>query len=285
MKKYFAAGAIVLAAFAVIRAQEATSPADLIKSAEAAVRRVDFATADMLYAKAAAGPDRPEIAPALLYLGVRAMGSGNILAGQGFFERIVKIDPKGPPAGPALSWLATGRVKTDPAGAEELFKQALEAEGTTSREYVDTVRKYSLLLRKLGRVEESQALEDRAREAQLGMRQPARPQDLPPGVYSAGGGISAPSLLLRREPEYTEGARAGGIQGTTVLAVDVTPDGDVTQVPPLAVARNIEVLRSLEPGLDMKAIEAVQQWRFKPGTKDGQPVTVRATIEVNFRLM
>jgi protein TonB len=51
------------------------------------------------------------------------------------------------------------------------------------------------------------------------------------------------------------------------------------------VAENFEVVRSLEPGLDQKAIEAVGQWRFKPGAKDGAPVTVRATIEVNFRLM
>src|SRR4051812_47319068 len=127
MKRYFAAAAVLLTAFAVVRAQDASNPADLIKSAEAAVRRVDYATADRLYAQAASGPDRPEIAPALLYLGVRAMGSGNKLAGEGFFERVIKIDPKGPFAGPALSWLASmHNAKLDPAGAEELYKQALE---------------------------------------------------------------------------------------------------------------------------------------------------------------
>jgi TonB family protein len=37
--------------------------------------------------------------------------------------------------------------------------------------------------------------------------------------------------------------------------------------------------------LDEKAIEAVRQWKFKPGTRDGNPVTVSATIEVNFRTL
>jgi TonB family protein len=50
------------------------------------------------------------------------------------------------------------------------------------------------------------------------------------------------------------------------------------------VPKEIKVIRSLGLGLDQKAIEAVQKWRFKPGAKDGQPVPVVATIEVNFRL-
>jgi TonB family protein len=47
----------------------------------------------------------------------------------------------------------------------------------------------------------------------------------------------------------------------------------------------VRVARSLGLGLDEKAIEAVRKWKFKPGYKDGKPVAVRATIEVNFRLL
>jgi outer membrane biosynthesis protein TonB len=32
-------------------------------------------------------------------------------------------------------------------------------------------------------------------------------------------------------------------------------------------------------------MEAVAKWKFKPGLKNGQPVAVQATIEVNFRLL
>ena len=38
-------------------------------------------------------------------------------------------------------------------------------------------------------------------------------------------------------------------------------------------------------GLDEEAIAAISQWEFKPGTKDGVPVTVAAQIEINFRLL
>jgi TonB family protein len=61
-----------------------------------------------------------------------------------------------------------------------------------------------------------------------------------------------------------------------LLYIEVSPDGRAT---------NIRVARSLGLGLDEKAMDAVKQWKFKPGYKNGQPVTVAATIEVNFRLL
>ena len=96
------------------------------------------------------------------------------------------------------------------------------------------------------------------------------------GVYRVGGGVSAPSLIYKKEPEYSEEARKAKYQGTVTLYVEVDPSGR---------AVNIKVLHSLGLGLDEKAIEAVKQWKFKPGMKDGKPVTVAASIEVNFRLL
>jgi TonB family protein len=96
------------------------------------------------------------------------------------------------------------------------------------------------------------------------------------GVFRVGGGVTAPVLVFKKEPEYSEEARKAKYQGTVVLYVEVTPDGK---------AANMRVLRSLGLGLDEKAMEAVRQWKFKPGLKDGKAVTVAATIEVNFRLL
>ena len=96
------------------------------------------------------------------------------------------------------------------------------------------------------------------------------------GAYRIGGGVSAPSVLVKVEPEYSEEARKAKWQGTVILSLVVDENG---------TAQGIKVTKSLGLGLDQKAIEAVQKWRFKPGMKDGKPVPVMASIEVNFRLL
>lgn len=96
------------------------------------------------------------------------------------------------------------------------------------------------------------------------------------GAYRVGGGVSAPSVLFKVEPEYSEEARKAKFQGTVVLSIVVDPSGK---------ARDVRVIRPLGLGLDEKAIEAVMKWRFKPGQKDGASVPVQATVEVNFRLL
>lgn len=96
------------------------------------------------------------------------------------------------------------------------------------------------------------------------------------GAYRIGGGVSAPSILSKVEPEYSEEARKAKWQGTVVLSLVVDDQGR---------PQGLKVVRSLGLGLDQKAIEAVEKWRFRPGMKDGKPVPVMATIEVNFRLL
>ena len=96
------------------------------------------------------------------------------------------------------------------------------------------------------------------------------------GVYRIGGGVSPPSVVFKVEPEYSEEARKAKFQGTVVLTIVVDEKGN---------PRDLKVFRPLGLGLDQKAIEAVEKWRFKPGMKDGKPVAVMATVEVNFRLL
>jgi TonB family protein len=267
----------------------------LVKLGDLAAERRQFDEADTYYAQAIATGNYPEITPALLYMGIKSYRAQNYLAARGFLERILSLDPQGPKAGPALMWLGNVVQRSEPgfvkralglagldngqqgdsqlADAEALYQRALALEDPKSFDAMDTMRNYASLLKRMGRLDESAAMEARAREAHPEMS--PKTTTLPDGVYRVGGGITAPSLLSKVEPQYTQEARAGKIQGTSLLMVEIGPDG---------IARNITIRRSLEPGLDQKAIDAVTQWRFRPGTKDGVPVTVAATIEVNFRL-
>ncbi len=95
------------------------------------------------------------------------------------------------------------------------------------------------------------------------------------GVYRVGGGISAPTAISAPDPDYTEDARRAKKQGTCVLWLIVDSAGH---------PRDIRVARGLGFGLDAKAIEAVKQWRFQPALKDGKPVDVQISVEVEFHL-
>ncbi len=96
------------------------------------------------------------------------------------------------------------------------------------------------------------------------------------GVFKVGGGVSQPAVIFKVDPEYSEEARKAKYSGAVMLSIIVDTEGH---------ARDIHVVKSLGMGLDEKAIEAVEKWKFKPGMKGGQAVNVRATIEVNFRLL
>jgi TonB family protein len=95
------------------------------------------------------------------------------------------------------------------------------------------------------------------------------------GVFRVGGGVLAPRPISTPDPQYTEEARQAKYEGTCVLAMIVGADGK---------PREIRIQRGIGMGLDKKAIEAVQQWRFSPATKDGQPVSVQINVEVSFKL-
>lgn len=96
------------------------------------------------------------------------------------------------------------------------------------------------------------------------------------GVYAVGNGVTRPELISKVEPEYSEEARKAKYSGSVLLSIVVNTDGK---------AEDIKVVKSLGMGLDEKAIEAVQKWRFKPGMNKGVPVKVRANVDVNFRLL
>ena len=95
-------------------------------------------------------------------------------------------------------------------------------------------------------------------------------------VYHAGvDGVSAPSVTYKVNPSYAPEAKEAKIQGGVVIEAVVTAQGR---------AEDIQVVQSLDAGLDANAVASIGQWLFTPGMKDGQPVDVAVTIEINFKL-
>ena len=95
-------------------------------------------------------------------------------------------------------------------------------------------------------------------------------------VHRAGNEVTPPRLLSKVEPDYSDEAKRLGIEGLVILSLEIWQDGR---------PHNIRVSKSLGHGLDEKAIEAVEQWRFSPGTNGGEAVRVQVQIEVGFRLI
>ena len=97
------------------------------------------------------------------------------------------------------------------------------------------------------------------------------------GAYRPGNGVQLPVPTTEVKPQYTADAMRAKVQGTVLLECVVLPDGSVGPV---------EVVRSLDStfGLDQEAIKAAKKWRFKPGTRFGEPVAVLVTIELTFTL-
>jgi protein TonB len=92
-------------------------------------------------------------------------------------------------------------------------------------------------------------------------------------VYQPGEGITNPVVVKEVKPHYTGSAMRRKVRGTVELYAIVLKNGAVGDV---------TIKRALDEELDQQAIKAVKQWEFKPGTKDGDPVNVRVTIELTF---
>ena len=73
------------------------------------------------------------------------------------------------------------------------------------------------------------------------------------------------------KPEYSEQARKARLEGEVSLRCLIDEEGS---------ARNCRVDRPAGLGLDEKAVAAVSQWKFSPGTRGGQRVAVEAGLKI-----
>lgn len=98
----------------------------------------------------------------------------------------------------------------------------------------------------------------------------------PARAFRVGPGVTASKLLSRVDPVYSSKARQALLEGTVVLRIVVRATGS---------AGEFWLMEPLGLGLDERAVEAVRQWKFAPGEKDGKPVATFAAVEVNFHLI
>lgn len=250
----------------------------LVKLGDLERSRNNFPEAEAFYRKAVAVlGNRSEAAPALVSLGTEAWRQKDPAMAMDYFQRAQAADSAH--AGPALMWMALMREQERSLEqADSLFKNALALEAAGSPEAALTIELYASFLSRQGRDTAAQSLREQASKLRiaLGAEAVVIRRGASVSALRVGNGVTPPSLAHKVEPQYADDARLAKYQGTVVVSVVVAADG---------TAQDMKVVRGLGLGLDVQALKAISEWRFTPGTKDGQPVPVEATIEVNFRLL
>lgn len=94
-------------------------------------------------------------------------------------------------------------------------------------------------------------------------------------VFEIRDGISPPRVKYQTEPEFPEGERRKHRQGQVTIRAIVGTDGRIHEP---------RVIRSMNPEFDQRALTTINQWIFEPAVKDGRPVAVYTTVEMEFRL-
>ena len=113
---------------------------------------------------------------------------------------------------------------------------------------------------------------------QLQVQQSSVSPDFGEGAVSTcAAGVEKPKTVKAVNPPYTPAALSARIQGTVLLEAVILTNGRVGQ---------IRLVQSLDPkhGLDDQAIKALRDWRFVPGSVNGQAVPVVVGVDLSFRL-
>jgi TonB family protein len=88
------------------------------------------------------------------------------------------------------------------------------------------------------------------------------------------GQLSGPVPLEKVDPKYPPQMIKEHVEGQVILYAIIGKDG---------VVRNIQLVHSVEPELDKDAIEALAHWKFRPATREGEPVELEAVVYIPFR--
>jgi hypothetical protein len=99
-------------------------------------------------------------------------------------------------------------------------------------------------------------------------------EDVPEENSTRAEGFKPPEFLNRIKPEYTAEAQLADVTATVEALAVFRSNGEVGEV---------EITRWAGFGLDESSERTIRRLKFKPATRDGRPISVRAAIRYNFR--
>lgn len=95
-----------------------------------------------------------------------------------------------------------------------------------------------------------------------------------PGASRTNDQVAPPATLRKVDPKYPQDLVKEHVEGEVILYGVIRADGSVD---------SIQLVRGLDKQLDANAVAAFSQWKFRPATKDGQPVDLEAIVHIPFR--
>ena len=91
-------------------------------------------------------------------------------------------------------------------------------------------------------------------------------------------GVSPPVPINVKKPAYTKEGMLRRLQGEVTLSAVVRADGTVDDI------QLIKPLDNNNFGLDQQAITALEESTFRSGTRNGEAVDMRITVQMAFNM-
>ena len=85
--------------------------------------------------------------------------------------------------------------------------------------------------------------------------------------------LSGPAPMRKVDPKYPPTLINEHVEGEVVLYAVIRRDGSVD---------SIQLVRGIDEQLDKNAMNALSQWRFRPATRQGEPVELEAIVHIPF---
>jgi len=85
--------------------------------------------------------------------------------------------------------------------------------------------------------------------------------------------LESPITIRKVDPPYAASATREAVQWSILLRALILRNGTATKV---------QIVRSLDPKLDLSAISSLIKWEFDPARKNGEPVDLEVLVQIPF---